>query len=264
MVEAASEGPPDFRARQRAFSAHLRDPRRNDVADIEDRRLKIYRELFYNNVENCLAAAFPVLRKLSADAVWHARVRDFYARHRSIAPQFHRVPEEFLRFIEDERGEHPDDPPFLRELAHYEWVELELSVSPLEITPVLAGADPNGDPLSHPPLISPLAWTLGYEYPVHRIGPDFQPHAPGDAPTWLIVNRDRCDNVRFMEINAVTARLIALIEAQPQASGREMLLGIAGELAHPQPEAVVAEGARIFERLRERDILLGTHRARSD
>ena len=80
------------------------------------------------------------------------------------------------------------------------------------------------------------------------------------APTWLIVNRDRADNVRFMEINAVTARLTALIEAQPQASGRELLLQIAGELAHPQPEVVVTEGARIFEQLRTRDILLGTRR----
>ncbi|MES0873087.1 HvfC family RiPP maturation protein [Sinimarinibacterium thermocellulolyticum] len=248
----------DFRARQLAFSAHLRDPRRNEVADIEDRRLKIYRELFYNNVENCLAAAFPVLRKLSSDAVWHERVRDFYARHRCKAPQFHRLPEEFLRFLEEVRTEHPDDPPFLRELAHYEWVELALSVSPLELSPELA--DPNGDPLAQPPVISPLAWTLAYRYPVHRIGPDFQPSTPGAEPTWLIVNRDRTDTVRFMQINAVTARLMTLIEARPEASGRDLLLDIAAELAHPDPEAVVAEGAQIFERLRARDILLGTRR----
>jgi hypothetical protein len=251
-----------FVARQYAFAAHLRDPSRHRLADIEDRRLQIYRDLFYNNVENCLASAFPVLRQLSSDAVWHARVRDFYARHRSVAPQFHRVPEEFLRFIEEERGEHPDDPPFLRELAHYEWVELELSVSPLELTPSLA--DPNGDPLEAPPVLSPLAWPLGYSFPVHRIGRDFQPQTPGEVPTWLIVNRDRRDNVRFMEINAVTARLTALIDEQPQASGRELLLCIARELAHPQPEAIVVDGARIFDRLRERDILIGTRRATRD
>lgn len=264
MPEAGS----DFRARQYAFAAHLRDPQRHRLDDIEDRRLKIYRELFYNNVEDCLASAFPVLRKLSPDAVWHARIRDFYARHRSAAPQFHRVPEEFLRFLDDERGEHPDDPPFLRELAHYEWVELELSISPLQITPEIGCADadtvsevdPNGDPLAGPPVISPLAWTLGYSFPVHRIGPAFQPQAPGETPTWLIVNRDRGEQVRFMEINAVTARLSALIGERPQASGRELLRQIAAELQHPNPGTVVAEGARIFEQLRERDILLGTRR----
>ncbi len=249
---------PAFQRRQFEFSAHLRDPQRNACAGAEDRRLNIYRELFYNNVEDCLASAFPVLRRISGEAVWHARVRDFYARHRSAAPQFHRVPEEFLLFLDNERGEHPDDPPFLRDLAHYEWVELELSISPLE--PGLDLADPNGDPIAGVPMLSPLAWTLAYDFPVQRIGPDFQPQQPDAQPNYLIVNRDRRDRVRFLEINAVTARLTSLIETSPAASGRELLLQIAVELAHPQPEAVLAEGGRIFETLRGRDILLGTRR----
>lgn len=254
-----AEGIATFRRRQYEFAAHLRDPQRNACAGAEERRLKIYRDLFYNNVEDCLASAFPVLRRISSDAVWHARVRDFYARHRSAAPQFHRVPEEFLLFLDHERGEHPDDPPFLRELAHYEWVELELSISPLELTPELA--DPNGDPLDGVPLLSPLAWTLAYAFPVQRIGPAFLPEQPDAQPNYLIVNRDRQDRVRFLAINAVTARLTGLIEADPAATGRALLLQIADELAHPDPQAVVAEGRRIFEQLRERDILLGTRRA---
>ncbi|HEY1075467.1 MAG TPA: putative DNA-binding domain-containing protein [Fontimonas sp.] len=249
---------PAFQRRQFEFSAHLRDPEHNACSNAEDRRLKIYRELFYNNVEDCLASAFPVLRRISSDAVWHARVRDFYARHRSAAPQFHRVPEEFLLFLESERGEHPDDPPFLGELAHYEWVELELSISPLELG--LDLADPNGDPLTGVPMLSPLAWVLAYQFPVQRIGPDFQPQQPGPQPCYLIVNRDRGDRVRFLEVNAVTARLASLIEATPEATGRDLLLQIAGELAHSEPERIVAEGARIFEQLRGRDILLGTRR----
>ncbi|SFF26371.1 hypothetical protein SAMN04488120_101260 [Fontimonas thermophila] len=247
----------DWRARQRAFAAHLRDPR-NAFAGIEERRLRIYRELFYNNVESCLASAFPVLRKLSSDAVWHARVRDFFTRHRCTAPQFHRLPEEFLRYLEAERGEHADDPPFLRELAHYEWVELALAIAPEDLP--IEQADPEGDLLAGCPLLSPLAWPLVYAYPVHRIGPQFQPQAPGDSPTYLIVNRDREDRVRFLEINAVTARLVALIEAEPAASGRALLLRIAAELAHPDPQSVVAQGARILADLRARDIVLGTRR----
>ncbi len=248
-----------LRQRQYEFAAHLRDPQRHACSGIEERRLRIYRELFYNNVEDCLASAFPVLRRVSGDAVWHARVRDFYARHRSAAPQFHRLPEEFLHYLADERGPHPDDPPFLRELAHYEWVELALSISPLELVADVADAD--GDLLDGAPVLSPLAWTLRYAYPVQRIGPDFQPQAPAAQPTYLMVNRDRRDRVRFLEINAVTARLAGLMAAEPSASGRALLLRIAAELGHPQPEAVVAEGARILEQLRGRDIVLGSRRA---
>ena len=254
-----SAPPPDFRAVQRAFAAHLRDPRANPgPADIEDRRLGIYRALFYNNVEDLLAHAFPVLRRLSDDAAWHARIRDFYARHGSQAPQFYRLAEEFLRFLENERGPHPDDPPFLAELAHYEWTELALSIAEDDATPALA--DPNGDPIEASPVVSPLAWTLSYAWPVHRIGPEHRPSAPPGQPTYLVVHRTRQDEVRFMEINAVTARLLQLIDEQPRASGRDLLLRIARELSHPQPEAIVEAGREMLATLRRRDIVLGTRR----
>jgi len=250
---------PRFQKAQYQFAAHLRDPENNTApADIEDRRMQIYRDLFYNNIEDFLANAFPVLRKISSDEIWHARVRDFYARHQCHDPIFHRVAAEFLAFLENGRGEHADDPPFMRELCHYEWVELALSVSELELTPELA--DPNGDLLAGRPLVSPLAWTLSYEWPVHRIGPDAIPDAPGEQPTYLIVNRNRQDNVRFMEVNAVTARLMQLLEEDFSSSGAELLTQIANELAHPQPQAVVQAGADILRDLRERDIVLGTRR----
>ena len=247
MAEAA------FQQLQRQFAAHLRDPAANAAPPgIEDRRLQIYRDLFYNNIEDCIANAFPVLRAITPDAAWHARVRDFYARHASASPQFHQIAEEFLRYLEEERGEHPDDPPFLGELAHYEWVELALSVSEQE----LGAPSGEADPLASPPRLSPLAWSLSYAWPVQRISPDFQPAEPGDQPTYLVVWRNREDAVRFMEINAVTARLLQLVEEQPESTGRELLLRVAAEMHHPHPEAVVEQGAGILRDLRQREILL--------
>ncbi|MGH8456326.1 MAG: HvfC family peptide modification chaperone, partial [Stenotrophobium sp.] len=58
---------------------------------------------------------------------------------------------------------------------------------------------------------------------MQRIGPDFLPREPGPQPTWLIVNRDRHDNVKFMQVNAVTARLMQWLEDNQQATGRELL-----------------------------------------
>lgn len=254
---------PAFQQLQYEFAAHLRDPQNHaPPPGIEDRRLQIYRELFYNNIEDFLAHAFPVLRRISDDAVWHARVRDFFARHRARQPQFHQVAEEFLRFLDEGRGEHPDDPPFLRELCHYEWVELALSVSDFELPeqrPEAAGAAP-ADLLDGRPLVSPLAWMLAYEYPVHRIGPDFLPEAPPEAPTYLIVYRNRQDAVKFMEVNAVTARLMQLLEEDADSIGRALLQRIAAELQHPQPQAVIDAGAAILLDLRARDIVLGVRR----
>ena len=50
---------------QFAFTAHLRDPENNPAPDaIEDRRMGIYRDLFYNNVEGFLSKGFPVIRSI--------------------------------------------------------------------------------------------------------------------------------------------------------------------------------------------------------
>lgn len=246
----------EFQKLQTRLTAHLRNPLHAPAPEgIEDRRLKIYRELFYNNIEGFLANAFPVLRRLLDDLRWHAMVRDFFATHQSRDPLFHALAEEFLRYLEDERGLVAGDLPFLRELAHYEWVELALSIAEDELTPSLA--DPNGDLLDGVPLVSPLAWTLAYDYPVHRIGPDCIPDAPSTTPTYLVVCRTRNDEVKFTEINAVTARLLALIEEWPERTGREQLMQIAGELG-AEVEGIVAAGETMLLDLRARDVVLGT------
>ena len=218
----------------------------------------IYRELFFNNVESFLSGTFPVLHRIHDNSDWHALVRDFFARHRSHTPLFLEIPREFLNWLEHERTARPGDLPFLYELAHYEWAELALSVA--EAPPVQAHVDPEGDLLSGIPVLSPLAWHLAYQYPVHRIGPDFLPERPGEAPTFLVVYRDRRDEVGFLEINPVTKRLLELISENTHACGRELLTRIATELSHPQPDVVISGGAGILQGLHEKDIIPGTRR----
>lgn len=243
-----------FQRVQRRFAAHLRDPRKPVPPGIEPRRMKLYSELFYNNVEGFLASAFPVIRRITPDVPWHAMVRDFFARHRSHDPLFQHIAREFLGYLDRERKE-KSDPPFLRELAHYEWAELALAHDTNEITPELA--DPDGDLVEGVPVLSPLAWPLRYRYAVHRIGPDFRPRNPEPQILHLVVWRNRADQVKFMQANDVTARLLQLMSAG-RSRGRPMLLRIARELRHPRPELVIEQGAAILKDLAARDIVLGT------
>ncbi|RKZ79734.1 MAG: DUF2063 domain-containing protein, partial [Gammaproteobacteria bacterium] len=47
---------PSFIDTQYQFAGHIRDPEHNPApADIEQRRMAIYRELFYNNIEGFIA-----------------------------------------------------------------------------------------------------------------------------------------------------------------------------------------------------------------
>jgi uncharacterized protein len=248
----------ELRRLQFEFAAHIRDPGHAPPSPgIEDRRLAIYRELFFNNLRDLLGRSFPVVRKVLGDARWEEMIRDWLIRHRARTPSFLELPQEFLAYLEEARKDFAVDPPFLAELAHYEWVELALSIDERE--PELPGVDPAGDLLEGRPALSPLAWPLAYTWPVHRISPDFQPQLPPPSPTRLVVYRDRRDRVGFLEINLVTARLLELLDADApvQQSGRDCLLQIAAELGHPDAGIVVAGGATILKDLRARDVLLG-------
>ncbi|HSO81227.1 DNA-binding domain-containing protein [Thiocapsa sp.] len=258
MPEQADVIQPDFIQRQRAFAAHLRDPARVlGPDDVEDRRMAIYRDLVFNNVSALLAGNFPVLRRILPDAHWDALIRDFFVRHRAKTPLFLELGQEFLDFLQSARAGDPRDPPFLLELAHYEWVELALQISDAE--PDRTRIDPTGDLLDGRPVVSPLAWNLSYRFPVHRIGPGCRPDAPPPDPTHLVVYRTPEDDIAFLEINAVTQRLLILLEEESSTqTGREVLGRIAAELGHPDPEQVIAFGAGLMEDLRTKGVLLGT------
>ena len=157
----------DFRDTQLQFAAHIRHPEQNPPPpDIEDRRLAIYRDLFYNNIQSFLASGFPVLKSIFEQAHWHSMVRDFIYRHQSHSPYFLKISEEFLSYLQTERIASQEDPGFMLELAHYEWVELALDISNLEMP---ANSAPQGNMIDNIPQISPTAWRFNYRYPVKNI-----------------------------------------------------------------------------------------------
>jgi hypothetical protein len=241
---------------QYELAAHIRDPRRNPPPPgVEERRMRVYRELFYNNVEGFLRTGFPVLRRITPEDRWHALARDFFARHRCETPLFTEIGQEFLAYLEHERGMPEEDPPFLLELAHYEWVELALEMA--EEPPGLGAIDPKGDLLAGVPVLSPLAWVVSYRFPVHRIGPDFQPTDAPEQPTHLLVHRDREERIGFIELSPLTHRLLVRVRDNPGHTGRELLEGIAAELGHLDPRVVVGGGRQTLEDLRGRGAVLG-------
>ena len=249
-----------FQALQYAFAQRIRDPENAPApADIEPRRMKVYEDLFFNNLSSMLAGTFPVLHRILGRVRWNALIRDFMARHQAHTPLFPELPQELLRFLETARANDPDDPPFMHELAHYEWVELALQTATVELD--LHGIDPAGDLLEGSPAVNPLAWPLAYSFPVHRLSPDYAPGTPPPAPTFLVVYRRLDDEVTFREINGRTARLLELARDETgKRNGRELLLAIAAELGHPDPEAIVRGGAETLEMLRHNQVILGAHR----
>ncbi|MEX1666105.1 HvfC family RiPP maturation protein [Zhongshania arctica] len=243
----------EFQRVQREFTQFIRDPdHRTAPQGIESRRLGIYRDLFFNNINSFLSNGFPVCRSLYSDVDWDVLVRDFMIKHQCASPYFLKIAEEFLEYLQSQRSGLDIDPPFLSELAHYEWVELALDVAEGDLP---AAGDMVDDILSGHFRLSPLAWPLAYQFPVHLISVDNRPQNADGEATYIVVYRNRADSVEFLEINAVTARLLALFDEAPSPSVGELLRVIAGEL-QTEVESLYGFGTELVSQLVSLDILI--------
>ena len=249
---------PEFQEKQFAFAAHIRDPRNVPApGGIEDRRMSIYRELFFNNLRSLLANMFPVLKKLHSTDRWNGFIRQFMQHHRAETPYFLQLPQEFLAFLQNEYEPQDDDFPFLVELAHYEYIELALSISEAEND--LSDINPEGDLLAAVPVKSALAWVYAYTYPVHRITTDYLPDAPAEQPVYLAVYRRGDDTVGFLELNPITAQLLnAVADNDSSMTGRALLENLSKEIDYPDVAALVEHGKAALEEMRQLEILVGT------
>ncbi|MDO9107113.1 MAG: putative DNA-binding domain-containing protein [Methylovulum sp.] len=242
----------DFKAKQHEFAAYIRDPDNHPApTDVNTQRIAMYRELFFNNIDNFLSSNFPVLRKILDDAQWLELAQDFFARHRCKSPYFSEIPEEFLDFLQHERA-NADDLPFLLELAHYEWVEMALSIARED---TVAQPQKPQNWLEQPITLSPLAWPLAYQYPVHNIAPTFLPDQPPAVPTFLIVYRDPDDDVHFLDITPMTYRLLEILQHSGGLLVQDALKQLAAEAPHTPIETITAGGLQIITALYDKTII---------
>ncbi len=261
--DTSAEAPARLREQQLALTRHLRDPQGQAApAGIEQRRLAIYRDLLFNNIEGLLAGNFPVIRQLLGDVEWPVLVRAFYRDHRCQTPLFTEIAQEFLHFVQARAQRADGDPPFLAELAHYEWVELalqiaEASVDDIDHEPACgAGSRPPQAHMDGVSMLSPLAWPFAYRWPVHRLGPGYAPALPPDAPTLLLLRREPDGEVRFSELSPLAFRLLQRLAQSPSLSDRVQLQALAQEAAATDVASFIGHGAVLLERMHASGVLL--------
>lgn len=158
------------------------------------------------------------------------------------------------------------DPPFLGELAHFEWMELELSIAKDES--VEKSIETDGSLLDRPAVFAPTLQLLRYSYPVQCVVPGQngwrkwkawrrRPIELMTEATFMLGFRDQADEVRFIEINAATVRLFELL-AGNEMSGRQALLQLAAELKANDPETIIAFELNVMSELQKQGAILGT------
>ncbi|MDN4503658.1 putative DNA-binding domain-containing protein [Alteromonadaceae bacterium BrNp21-10] len=202
---------PSFQQQQQRFVDHIRDPEHCAIPDgIEDRRMQIYRELFFNNILGFLDNGFPVLKSLYSDNNWQNLARQFFVKHSCVSPHFVDISGEFVNFLQHGYEPTDSDPLFLLELAHYEWLELDISIRQHIDKIVFWEQEEHLGAIG----FSPLATLVSYQFPVHRISVDFQPQQATEY-SYLVVYRNSQEEVNFTEVNALTAHLLTLVQQTP-------------------------------------------------
>ena len=239
---------------QRRFAARLRDPATKPLPEgVPTQRVAVYERLFFNSIESFVRGTFPVLHGLLSAERWNSLVSDFIAQHHCRSPYFLEIGQEFIAWLQSGYLADAGDPPYMLELAHYEWVELALDTAADE----LPAKDEQGAELSLHSLVypSPLAWPQAYQWPVHQIGPDCRPTTVPEQVTCLLVWRDRNDKVRFMQLTAFTFQLLNHLHEQSYTPSALLSL-LAEESGLSCDDAFLTNGLALLNGWLNDDILL--------
>ncbi|MCL1125378.1 HvfC family RiPP maturation protein [Shewanella surugensis] len=193
---------------QQTFMDYIRDPSSPLPDGVKIERMGVYRELFFNNISSFVSNAFPVLKSLYSESQWLELVQYFFKYHDCQSPLFTEIAHEFLLFLQHEYVLEKTDPPFILELAHYEWLELVVSIEPDNPDQRLVGHDQIA---SAHLCLSASAKVAQYAYDVQHISPDYQPVSPAHHPQFFCVYRDENNEVNFFELTPLTAQLLGYL-----------------------------------------------------
>ncbi len=237
----------DFQAYQHAFTAHIRDPENNPKPNnVDEERMAVYREGVYNNIFDSASVCFPVCQETVGKKAWDATVRSFVAKHSASSPIFREIPKEMVKFLEQDQA----TPDYIKQLAHYEWVEL--AVGGMQTEPQKMSK--TTDLINQIPVLAAAHMLLEYSYPVQKISAQFKPESQEN--THLLVFRNVALEVNFVELNPMVFALLNLIKEG--VTGKQALTSIAEQIQHPEPEAIIEFGRGVLEDLMAQGALLGS------
>jgi hypothetical protein len=212
--------------------------------------MNIYRDLFFNNIKGFLSNGFPVLEGMYSSSEWERLARKFFSQHKAQSPYFVDISKEFVEYLSNEYELTDIDPPFMLELAHYEWLELSISV---QKESRIQRYWKEGMAVNKV-MLSELATLVSYQFPVHLIGPDYKPAEPAAEPVYLVVYRNTSNEVSFSLLNAATAQMLSFL-SEHHLSVEEIAEKMHQAMPHVDSNAILNGAKKTIQALLEQQIL---------
>ena len=167
----------EYQRVQQQFANYIRDPERNSVpAGIEQRRMDIYKRLFFNNLESFCTKAFKLFRPFVDDGEWNALIRDFMRNHTCTSPYFKDIPIAFVAYLGSSDLLNAKF-PFMREMCHLDAMRMQLRLAP----DATQCKDLDVKEQTTRIWLSPTVRLLSYEWPVHKLTPSTRNGAKPNA-----------------------------------------------------------------------------------
>lgn len=200
QITADIKMPSQLQAFQADFGDYLRSQMHEDGNSIPKRVGQLYQELIFNNLKGFINQCFPVCQTIMTPKQWQALSLYFFQNANLHSPYFTEVNKHFVDFmytLSDTQKQALSVPDYMADLAHYEWVELNLDIQP---------NNPKNTALFANYALNQNMQNLHYQWAVHQIDNTNPPTEPAD--TFLLVYRTPTHSVEFMETNALTHLLI--------------------------------------------------------
>lgn len=238
----------DFQRYQAQFTAYIRNPAQNQKPPkVNTSRLAVYKKAVFNNIVESVSVCFPVCQVVIGKRAWQKLIREFVVTFAAASPIFREIPQQFLLFLEHIESV----PAYFKQLAHYEWVELTITMQQTEPAVIAKKADL----LHEKPILAAAHMLLEYDYPVHQISAKSKPKQP--QKTTLLVFRNPEFEVKFIELNPVTYRLLQLIK-EHDLTGEQALTQLANEIRHPDVNVIIQFGLGILTDLANQQAIIGS------
>ncbi|WP_076409113.1 DUF2063 domain-containing protein [Shewanella sp. UCD-KL12] len=240
---------------QHSFIQYIKEPKSVLPIGTDERRMKIYRDLFFNNINGFVSSAFPVLKSLYSDELWLSLVQNFFVTHDCQTPIFIEIAQEFVDFLQTEYLAKETDPAFLLELAHYEYMELVVAVA--KDNPQQQRID---KPIEQVSLcLSDSAQVLQYAFAVQRVSEEYQPIEPAETAQLFCLYRDEHDEVIFLQLNPLTAQVLGFISQWDSIGLEELIIWL--KQTYPQLDSDVLENGclQMLEDLASKGVVKDFH-----
>jgi uncharacterized protein len=194
----------ETRTAQHSLATYCRTGEQVQIPGVKQNRLHHYRRLVRNVINNTLEQAYPITLDILTQKEWDNLVDDFLVSHNAQTPQVWKLPNEFYDFVRDNAYHKKLKRPYLNDLLHFEWIEIEIHTMPDE---EISAYTESGDMLQDQLVFTPEFRIIQLEYPVHLMTAHESVKNKGNF--YLLVFREKnTGNVNFLNLSVLLVYLI--------------------------------------------------------